>query len=99
MSDAAASRGQGQKKIGLVISKPGRKTIKVRVERLVTHTLYKRVVKRSKGFMAHDEQEICGLGDKVEIVECRPLSARKRWRLKRIITRAEAGATAITVEE
>ncbi len=92
MADAAVNRGQGQKKIGLVVSKPGRKTIKVKVERLVTHPLYKRVVKRSKGFVAHDENEICALGDKVEIVECRPLSARKRWRLKRVITRAETGA-------
>ena len=85
------ARGRGQRKVGLVVGKPGRKTIKVKVERLVKHPLYKRVIKRSKGFIAHDEQEICGIGDKVEIVECRPLSARKRWRLGRIVARPEGG--------
>lgn len=84
-----AVRGDGQRKVGLVVGKPGRKTIKVKVERLVKHPLYKRVIKRSKGFLVHDEGEVCGIGDKVEIVECRPLSARKRWRLARIVSRPE----------
>ncbi|GAB4375463.1 MAG: 30S ribosomal protein S17 [Acidobacteriota bacterium] len=88
----SAARSHGQRKVGVVVGKPGRKTIKVKVERLVKHPLYKRVIKRSKGFLAHDEREICDIGDKVEIVECRPLSARKRWRLGRIVARPEGAA-------
>jgi small subunit ribosomal protein S17 len=93
MSGETTARASGQRKVGVVVSKPGTKTVKVEVERLVQHTTYRRYVRRSKTFMAHDEREACGIGDKVEIVECRPLSARKRWRVKQIIARAE-GATA-----
>ena len=92
MADTATNRGEGQKKVGTVVSKPGSKTIRVRVDRLIKHPLYKRVVRRSKGFLVHDENEVCGLGDRVEIVESRPLSARKRWRLRRIISRPEGAA-------
>jgi small subunit ribosomal protein S17 len=84
------SRSLGQRKIGTVVSVPGTKTVTIRVERMVSHPVYKRFVRRSKKFMAHDEQQICGVGDTVEIVECRPLSARKRWRVQRVVTRAEA---------
>jgi small subunit ribosomal protein S17 len=89
MSGETTARGSGQRKVGVVVSKPGAKTVKVEVERLVQHTTYRRYVRRSKTFMAHDEREACGIGDKVEIVETRPLSARKRWRVKQIIARAE----------
>ena len=92
MADTATNRGEGQKKVGTVVSKPGAKTIRVRVDRLIKHPLYKRVVRRSKGFLVHDENEVCGLGDRVEIVESRPLSARKRWRLRRVISRPEGAA-------
>jgi small subunit ribosomal protein S17 len=84
------ARGTGQRKIGVVLSRPGSKTAKVRVERLVKHRRYKRVIRRSESFLAHDEQEICREGDWVEIVESRPLSARKRWRVRRIVTRPES---------
>ena len=90
MSAETTGRRTGQRKVGVVVSKPGAKTVKVEVERLVQHTTYRRYVRRSKTFMAHDEREACGLGDKVEIVETRPLSARKRWRVKQIIARAES---------
>ncbi len=85
-------RGHGQRKVGVVVGRPGAKTVKVLVERLVQHPVYKRVVRRSKKFLAHDEREVCGIGDKVEIIETRPLSARKRWRVRRIISRPEGAA-------
>ena len=56
------------------------KTVTVRVERFVKHPLYKRYVRRSTKFMAHDEENDCAIGDTVEIAESRPLSSRKRWR-------------------
>ncbi len=58
------------------------KSVVVRVDRTVMHKMYKRYVKRSAQFMAHDEQNQCKIGDTVEIVESRPLSARKRWRVQ-----------------
>lgn len=91
--------GLGQRKIGVVVSKPGAKTVKVLVEWMMPHPVYKRVIRRSKGFMAHDENETCQLGDKIEIIECRPLSARKRWRVRRVVVRAEVvGAAGATLE-
>ncbi len=71
-------------KIGIVISKSGDKTVNVLVERLVRHPLYKKVIKRRKKFLAHDEHNACKVGDKVKIIESRPLSRRKRWRVVEI---------------
>jgi small subunit ribosomal protein S17 len=64
------------------------RTVVVAVKRLVQHPLYKRFVKKTARFMAHDERGECRVGDTVEIVECRPMSARKRWRVARIVDRA-----------
>lgn len=75
-------------RIGVVMSDKADKSVVVRVERLVLHRLYKRYVRRSARFMVHDEQNRCQVGDTVEIVESRPLSARKRWRVRRIVRRA-----------
>ncbi len=75
--------------IGEVVSNKMDKSIVVKVETLVKHPLYKKYIKRSKKYMAHDPNNECGIGDRVEIIESRPLSKRKRWRLKRIIERAE----------
>ena len=55
------------------------KTIVVQVERRVTHPLYKKVIRRSKKYSAHDETNVCKVGDVVRIQECRPISKRKRW--------------------
>ncbi len=85
---AENTRGKPATKIGVVTSDKAAKTVVVRVERLVLHTRYKRYVRRSAKFMAHDERNDAKLGDTVEIVECRPLSARKRWRVRRIVKRA-----------
>jgi small subunit ribosomal protein S17 len=64
------------------------KTVVVTVERQVIHPLYKRVVRRSKRFLAHDEKNECRVGDTVRIQETRPLSRRKRWRVAEILTKA-----------
>ncbi len=75
-------------KIGMVSSDKMTKTVVVRVDRVVKHPMYRKYVKRRKKFMAHDEMG-SAIGDKVRIVETRPLSARKRWRVVEIIQKAE----------
>lgn len=77
-----------QEKIGTVTSNKMQKTVVVTVVRQITHPLYKRVVRRSAKFLAHDEKNQCRIGDTVRIRQTRPLSARKRWRVVDIITRA-----------
>ncbi|CCH50539.1 30S ribosomal protein S17 [Pseudodesulfovibrio piezophilus] len=73
---------------GLVISDKADKTIVVRVETLVKHPLLKKYIRRRKKFMAHDPANDCGIGDKVQIVESRPMSRRKRWHLVQILEKA-----------
>lgn len=73
---------------GYVVSDKMEKSVVVKVETLMKHPFYKKYIKRSKKYMAHDPGNECNIGDKVEIVETRPLSRRKRWRLNRIIERA-----------
>ncbi|MGH9471035.1 MAG: 30S ribosomal protein S17 [Terriglobia bacterium] len=77
-----------QQKTGIVTSNKMQKTVVVTVERQIIHPLYKRVVRRSKKFMVHDEKGDCRVGDWVEIQQTRPLSARKRWRVAGVISRA-----------
>jgi small subunit ribosomal protein S17 len=84
----SAKQGMRQEKVGVVTSTKMQKTVVVTVERQGTHPLYKRVVRRSKGFMAHDEKNECRVGDTVRIEETRPLSSRKRWRVVEIIAKA-----------
>jgi small subunit ribosomal protein S17 len=83
------SRGRRQTLIGKVISNQMDKTVVVAVERRVNHALYKRHQKRTHRFYAHDEGNECGVGDRVEIVSSRPLSRLKRWRVGRVLQRAE----------
>jgi small subunit ribosomal protein S17 len=78
-----------KQRIGVVTSNKNDKTITVMVERKLRHPIYGKFVKRNKKFMAHDELNTCGVGDKVRIVESRPLSARKRWRLVEILEKAK----------
>lgn len=77
-----------QKRVGVVTSAKMQKTIAVEVGRSTSHRLYRRIVRKSSKFLVHDEKNEARLGDTVEIIETRPLSKRKRWRLKRIVTRA-----------
>jgi small subunit ribosomal protein S17 len=76
-------------KVGLVTSNGADKSVVVKVENLVMHPLYQKFVRTSSKFMAHDEENTCNQGDRVLIEECRPLSKRKRWRVRKIIERAQ----------
>ena len=76
-------------RVGRVVSNKMQKTIVVAIEDNVKHPLYKKVIKRTVKFKAHDEENVCNIGDKVEIMETRPLSKDKNWRLVRIIEKAK----------
>lgn len=76
-------------KIGKVVSDSMEKSIVVKVEYLVSHPLYKKRIKKSTKFMAHDEKDTCRIGDKVKIAETRPLSKRKRWRVTEILEKTK----------
>ncbi|MBM3736209.1 MAG: 30S ribosomal protein S17 [Acidobacteria bacterium] len=77
-----------QEKTGLVVSNNMTKTIVVEVTRRVAHPLYKRIITKRKKFYAHDEQGTAKVGDVVRIVECRPMSALKRWTLGEVVRAA-----------
>ena len=81
-------RGRSQERRGIVVSDKGDKTIVVKVDVIKSHPKYKKVVRRSVKFHAHDEQNTAGIGDTVRIVETRPLSKQKRWRLAEIVEKA-----------
>lgn len=76
-------------RIGTVVSSKMNKTITVAVERRVAHPIYKKYFKNTTKFMAHDEENQCGIGDVVKIMETRPLSKNKRWRLVEIVEKAK----------
>jgi small subunit ribosomal protein S17 len=82
-------RGQRKVRIGRVVSNKMSKTIVVAIERKVMHPLYKKVYVRTTKVMAHDENNECNIGDIVKIMETRPLSRHKRWRLVEIIQKAK----------
>lgn len=84
--------------LGEVVSNRMQKTITVKVERRLRHPIYERVIKRSKKFHAHDEHNQCQIGDQVRIIETRPLSKTKCWRLLEIVRR-QAGTTAEPEEQ
>ncbi len=74
--------------VGTVVSDKMDKTVVVRIERLVKHKFYHKYVRRRTKFAAHDEENSCGIGDKVMITESRPLSRTKRWRISKIVEKA-----------
>ena len=76
-------------KVGLVTSSAADKSVVVKVVNLVMHPLYSKFVRTSSKFMAHDEENTCNEGDRVLIEECRPLSKRKRWLVRKVIERAQ----------
>lgn len=80
---------QRKVRIGKVVSNKMQKSIVVAIERRVPHPLYKKYFKRTTKLMAHDEQQAAGIGDTVKIMETRPLSRRKRWRLVEILEKAK----------
>jgi small subunit ribosomal protein S17 len=83
-------RGLTKERSGVVVSDRMQKTVVVTVERTVMHPKYKKFLKRRTKLKAHDEQNQCHVGDRVLIVECRPLSRDKRWRVSKILERARA---------
>jgi small subunit ribosomal protein S17 len=85
----ANARGRRKTREGLVISDKMDKTITVEVEDRVKHPLYGKVIRRSSKLKAHDEQNSCGVGDRVLLMETRPLSATKRWRVVEILEKAK----------
>jgi len=76
-------------RVGLVVSDKMDKTVVVAIQRLVRHSLYGRIVKQTRKFKAHDEANECKVGDKVRVMETRPLSKDKRWRVVDIIEKAK----------
>jgi small subunit ribosomal protein S17 len=76
-------------RIGVVVSNKMDKTVSVAIERKVPHPIYKKYYKKTTKLMAHDENNTCQVGDKVKIMETRPLSLRKRWRLVEIVEKAK----------
>lgn len=86
MSD---DRNLRKTRVGIVTSDKMDKTIVVSVTEHVKHPLYKKIIKRSYKLKAHDEENVCGVGDKVKVMETRPLSRDKRWRLIEVIEKAK----------
>ena len=88
-ADSGAARRARKVREGLVVSDKMDKTIVVTVEDRVKHALYGKVMRRTSKLKAHDEQNECGIGDRVLIMETRPLSATKRWRVVQILEKAK----------
>jgi small subunit ribosomal protein S17 len=86
--------GQKRKttKVGKVVAKKMKKTVTVQVERQIRHPLYKKTIRRKQTFLVHDETEKCKLGDVVRIIETRPISKTKRWRVLEIVGLTPAAA-------
>jgi len=91
MTEEAVAVERGRRKVreGLVVSDKMNKTVVVAVEDQVKHPLYGKVLRRTSKLKAHDEQNACGIGDRVLLMETRPLSATKRWRVVEILEKAK----------
>jgi small subunit ribosomal protein S17 len=87
--DSTVTRAQRKVREGLVISDKMDKTVVVEVEDRVKHALYGKVLRRTRKLKVHDEQNACGIGDRVLMMETRPLSATKRWRVVEILEKAK----------
>ncbi|MEV6069892.1 30S ribosomal protein S17 [Nocardia sp. NPDC052001] len=85
----AEERGQRKVRIGYVVSDKMTKTIVVELEDRVKHKLYGKIIRTTSKVKAHDENEIAGIGDRVQLMETRPLSATKRWRLVEVLEKAK----------
>jgi small subunit ribosomal protein S17 len=89
MSEQTAERNARKVREGLVVSDKMDKTVVVSVEDRVKHAMYGKVLRRTSKYKAHDENNECGIGDRVLLMETRPLSATKRWRVVEILERAK----------
>jgi small subunit ribosomal protein S17 len=81
-------RGDRKTRVGVVVSDKMDKTVTVRVQRQVAHPKYERIIRRYTTFVAHDDKDACATGDMVKIIETRPLSKTKRWRVVEILHKA-----------
>jgi small subunit ribosomal protein S17 len=88
MSGSTAAGGAQRTLTGTVVSNKMTKTVSVSVERLVKHGRYSKYIRRTTKLLAHDEDSVCQEGDVVDIAECRRLSARKAWKVVRVVKRA-----------
>ena len=84
-----AERNLRKTRVGTVVSNKMDKTIVVAIEDNVKHPLYKKIIKRTVKLKAHDENNVCNIGDRVEVMETRPISKDKRWRLTKVIEQAK----------
>ncbi len=82
-------RGLRKTRVGIVVSDKMDKTITIAIERKVPHPIYKKYFKKTTKLMAHDEKSECRVGDKVKVMETRPLSKNKRWRLVEVVEKAK----------
>ena len=89
MGTEQTKRSIRKSQVGVVTSTAMQKTVTVAVDRLVQHELYRKTMRKTSKFMAHDEGSVCRIGDRVRIVETRPLSARKRWRVAEVLVKAK----------
>jgi small subunit ribosomal protein S17 len=87
--NATTPRGFRKTREGLVVSEKMDKTVVVEVEDRVKHALYGKVIRRTSNLKAHDEQNTCGVGDRVLLMESRPMSATKRWRVVEVLEKAK----------
>ena len=85
---AGTERGNRKVQTGTVVSDKMQKTVVVETRTMVQHPRYKKYLRRRRRFKAHDETDTCRVGDKVEIIETRPLSKTKRWRVRKVLERA-----------
>jgi len=88
-------RGLQKERSGLVVSDKMAKTVVVSIERTVMHPRYKKILRRRSRVKAHDENNQCRVGDRVLLVECRPLSRDKRWRVSKVLEQAKSAADAV----
>ncbi len=86
---STAKRGNRKLRTGIVTSDQMDKTVAVAIVRTYQHPTYKKIVRSTTKILAHDEQNACNLGDLVQVIESRPLSRRKRWNVRQIISKAE----------
>ncbi len=84
-----AERKLRKTRIGVVVSNKMNKTVTIAIERRVPHPIYKKYFKKTTKLMVHDEKQECGIGDKIKVMETRPLSKNKRWRLVEIVEKAK----------
>jgi small subunit ribosomal protein S17 len=89
MEENKLARGRRKVRVGRVLSDKMEQTVVVAIETMVRHPLYGKIIRRTTRFKAHDPENSCGIGDTVEIMETRPISKEKRWRVVRIIEKAK----------